>query len=188
MDCNLSSGQNAFLVGCCLSGAAADAYMHSQCGPVVREAASWPEHRRLNNKTCISHFKTTNPPAAHSQSLELNGKHVSETFYFFCSCCCFCWIQNIKNVLLVMGSISELSLKQRELINSCGKVITDLKSLLRLNSLLIAVDMKINYSVCACFQAALMIIQSSERYTRRKRCFERKGQVQVYFPQWLTLI
>lgn len=54
--------------------------------------------------------------------------------------------------LLVIGSISKLSLKRRELINSCEKVITDLKSLLRLNSVLIAVDMKINYSVLSCFQ------------------------------------
>lgn len=57
-----------------------------------------------------------------------------------------------KMFLLVIGSISKLSLKRRELINSCEKVITDLKSLLRLNSVLIAVDMKINYSVLSCFQ------------------------------------
>lgn len=86
-------------------------------------------------------------PTAHSQSAKINGKKCLRNDIFVHSC----ETENIKNVLLVIGSISELSLRRIQLINSCGKEITDLKGLLKLNSLR-TVDMKINYSAISYFE------------------------------------
>lgn len=57
-----------------------------------------------------------------------------------------------QNLLLVIDSISTLSYKRIELINSCEKEIRDLKSLLKLSSVLKAADMKINYSFISCLE------------------------------------
>lgn len=57
-----------------------------------------------------------------------------------------------QNVLLVIDSISTLSYEKKGLINGYEKEIRDLKSLLKLSSVLRAADMKINYSFISCLE------------------------------------